>query len=968
MKRKNYNQLFIMVLLSLPNSIMGQISQNNTISYQKNMKFDTFKDIDQAKEDFKSAFKLDNRSTFVKYESNIDKVGGLHEKYQQYFNGIKVEYGTMIVHSKNGSVMSINGELYNPGGLNLVSNLSSKSAFEKAMSHVGAQRFLWDDAEASKNMQYKKPEGELVIFPVLENGNTTIKMAYKFDIYATIPVSRGFVYINAQNGDFLYTEPIIKHYNSETETVSGTHDKAAKSSSVFLATGNADTRYSGSRTIETRAEINGTFTLNDNTRNVHTYNAQNAATNSDSYLFTTVDFVDDDNVWTASEFDNAARDNAALDAHWGAMNVYDFWASLGRNSYNDGGAEIRSYVHLGTNYFNAFWNGSVMSYGDGSPNPLTSIDVVAHEIAHAVTTTTANLVYARESGAMNEGFSDIFGAAIEFYAKGTGTDTNPNAETWLIGEDFGSAFRSMSDPKSKGDPDTYNGANYIDASSSCIPWATPNDGCGVHTNSGVLNHWFYISVAGEAGTNDAGDIYNVTGIGMSKAQEIAYLMLRDYLSPNATYMDARNAAIDVAISLYGSNTPERQAVQDAFYAVNLGEAFIPYATDLKLVAFSQLVDITCGDPIIAKIKVRNTGTTNAISTIQVNYSIDGVAQTPFIWNGTLAIDTETEITLPTLNEPAIKSYNLIVNGVVAGDGDSTNNNLSGNFRVNKADNNPTVVNDFEQILVDYWLTYNKGGGSNLWTIGSPNKTNLNTVTSGTFAQVTRTTADYPNETKAYLISPCFDLTPINSPKMKFNMAFQLQENFDILYVEYSTDLVNWTILGSASDPNWYNSNRIFESGEVSTDCQNCPGAQWTGSSNVFTEYSYDLVAFKNEPNINFRFVFHSDASGTDEGVVIDDFVIENATLGVNDLDKFNKQILVYPNPSANSFTFSFESDYNTIDIDVFDITGKMVLSKKDISKRKNSYVLDMSNYSKGLYFSRIIIEDGVTVVKKLILK
>ena len=135
-------------------------------------------------------------------------------------------------------------------------------------------------------------------------------------------------------------------------------------------------------------------------------------------------------------------------------------------------------------------------------------------------------------------------------AKGSGTDLNPNAEIWLIGEDIApSPLRSMSNPKSKGDPDTYNGTNYIDASSNCIPVYGPsgNDGCGVHSNSGVLNHWFYILVAGKTGINDAGDNYNVTGIGMQKAQEIAYLTLRDYLTPNSTLtlriMDSSNVVL-----------------------------------------------------------------------------------------------------------------------------------------------------------------------------------------------------------------------------------------------------------------------------------------------------------------------------------------------------------------------------------------------------------------------------------------
>ena len=870
----------LFTVLFLPLAAICQTVNNGLVSYQKVLRYSDATNFSDAKEMFTQEFELDDKSTFVEIQTNIDKKGIIHKKFQQYYQGIKVEYGTMIVHIKDGSVTSINGELYNPKNLDLTSNISSTLALQKAISHVDAKSYLWMNADAAKKMQYKEPEGEMVIFPVLENGKSTLKLAYKFDIYATVPVSRGYVYMNAKDGAFLYNDPIIKHFRGKADYLSGSYYLNPKSNSgsiTSVAEGTADTRYSGNRIINTRAEANGTFTLNDDLRNVHTYNALNSDTNG-TYQFTSVDFVDNDNKWSSLEYNNAARDNAALDAHWGATKVFDFWSNLGRNSINNLGMEIRSYVHVGTDYFNAFWNGSVMSYGDGTPNPLTSIDIVSHEMAHGVTTWTANLVYARESGAMNEGFSDIFGAAVEFFAKGTGTDTNPNSETWLLAEDFwpGGFLRSMSNPKSKGDPDAYNGTNYTDATGSCIPSNT-NDYCGVHSNSGVLNHWFYILVTGKSGTNDAGDVYNVTGIGMAKAQEIAYLTLRDYLLPNATFIDARNAAIEVAANLYGSNSSERKATQDAFYAVNVGEAFIPFATDLNLIKFNDLVDLSCEGSIIAKLLVRNSGVTNSINSIQVNYAIDGVSQVPFIWNGLLAVDEETEIILPTINKSTIKTYSLAVETVVIGDGDSSNNNLKGSFRINRADDIPTKLNTFEDFLVDYWLTYNEGSTSNLWVIGSPNKTKLNAVASGTSAYVTKKIANYPNDTKAYLISPCYNLTTLNNPMMKFSMAYELQENFDIIYVEYSTDLINWNLLGSSTDPNWYSSNRIFESGEISNDCQNCPGGQWTGSNSVLTKYSYDLSAFRSESNINFRFVFHSNESVTNEGVVIDDFVIEELT-------------------------------------------------------------------------------------------
>ncbi|WP_282134393.1 M4 family metallopeptidase [Seonamhaeicola maritimus] len=967
MKNKIY-YLLPLVFIALFSSVIGaqNVIDESSQGFKKIMKFDNRINLEEAKKQFLNEFGLGDDNTFLEIKQNIDKKGVLHQKFQQYYKGFKVEYGTLIIHSKNGNVSMINGELYKTNGLDLEFSMSSLQAFDEALSYVEAQRYMWEEKEASEIVDYKKPQGEKIIYPLIENNSYTLKLAYKYDIYATIPVSRGEVYIDAKNGDFLFNNPVIKHYNNNeinfNETKSYASKKFKENSFSYFVSGSADTRYSGNRIIETRAEGDGTFTLNDDIRNIHTYNAQNSF-DPQVYLNTTVDFIDDDNNWTNVEYDNASRDNAALDVHWGTMKVYDFWASLGRNSYNDMGAPIRSYVHVGTNYFNAFWNGSVMSYGDGTSDPLTAIDVVAHEIAHGVTTWTADLVYARESGAMNEAFSDIFAAAVEHYAKGTGTDTNPDPNIWALIANPGFTLRSLITPNTFNDPETYNGLYYTDATSSCIP-SQGNDYCGVHSNSGVLNHWFYILVAGESGTNEAGDTYNVTGVGMTKAQEIAYLILRDYLTPNSTFIDARNAGIEVASSLYGSNSAERQATQDAFFAVNIGDEFVPFPTDLNLFEFSQLVDITCGDDVIPKIKVRNSGANNVINTIQINYFIDGVLQTPVIWNGTLAVDAETEITLPAISESTVKSFDLVVDSVVTGDGDSSNNSLTGAFRVNRDDNTPTEVNTFENFLVDYWLTYNEGGGSNLWIIGAPNKTSLNSVTSGLNAYTMGTTANYPDETKSFLISPCYDLTSLSNPIMKFNMAFQMEENFDILYVEYSTDLINWTILGSATDPNWYNSDRIFESGELSSDCQNCPGAQWTGIENTFKEYSYDLSSFTAESNINFRFVFQSDASGTDEGVVIDDFVIEN-TLSVDEFE-LNNSVSIYPNPSSNLFNISFNKNYENIEIGVFDIRGNHLINRNH-SGETNHIKLNMNNYAAGIYFLKIT-RGSFTITKKVIIK
>lgn len=153
---------------------------------------------------------------------------------------------------------------------------------------------------------------------------------------------------------------------------------------------------------------------------------------------------------------------------------------------------------------------------------------------------------------MNEGFSDIFGTLIEYYGK-------PSAANWTIGEDF-AVLRSMSNPNQYGQPDTYKGNN----------WATGGAGySGVHTNSGVLNFWFYLLVNGGSGTNDKGFSYSVTSIGMTDAAATAYRTLTAYLISTSQYLNARNLSIQAASYLFGASSTQVVQVANAWDAVNV---------------------------------------------------------------------------------------------------------------------------------------------------------------------------------------------------------------------------------------------------------------------------------------------------------------------------------------------------------------------------------------------------------------
>ena len=265
----------------------------------------------------------------------------------------------------------------------------------------------------------------------------------------------------------------------------------------------------------------------------------------------------------------------ALDVHWGMEVSYDFYLNIfGRNSYDGSGSVVKQYINPpdslapigypnGASALTSPYNIMLFGMGDGiKHSPLVGLDVEGHEFTHLVVDNNGNggLTYEGESGALNESFADIMGVCIEFYS-----GVNPD---WNIGEDVMVSdpyLRSLSNPNGGQQPDTYNGLHWTNPSN-----LQDGDHGGVHTNSGVQNFWFYLLSQGGTGTNDIGNSYSVTGIGISDAQQIAYRNLVNYLSPNATYTDAYNGSLQSAEDLYGNPSTQYSAVRQAWYAVGIG--------------------------------------------------------------------------------------------------------------------------------------------------------------------------------------------------------------------------------------------------------------------------------------------------------------------------------------------------------------------------------------------------------------
>ncbi|MDX3097785.1 NPP1 family protein [Streptomyces sp. ME19-03-3] len=230
----------------------------------------------------------------------------------------------------------------------------------------------------------------------------------------------------------------------------------------------------------------------------------------------------------------ATNDADADDAYDQSGVVYNFYKSkFGRNSIDDLGMSLKSYVHYGTDYKNAFWDGEYMTYGDG----MLSQDVSGHEMTHGVTQFTAGLQYAFQSGALNESISDFFGEMTERATKGK--------NDWLIGSDMKAMepIRSMADPTIFGDP------RHMSAYSE-----TCSDNGGVHTNSGIPNYAFYrMSTLMDPDTTT----------------NILWRAMTQYLSPTSTFADAETAMVTAASDLYGP-TSRQASVTNSIWENEVG--------------------------------------------------------------------------------------------------------------------------------------------------------------------------------------------------------------------------------------------------------------------------------------------------------------------------------------------------------------------------------------------------------------
>ena len=483
--------------------------------------------------------------------------GHRHERLQQYHLGLKVIGGSLVRQTANGVVTSLLGQVYRADVDSAAPGLTAEAVAARLRTSGAA--LLTEPALA-----------------FLGRDDGAITLVYEVSVRREAFDLRT-VYLDAATGAELLSVPLVK-------------DQSAVGEGLGVL---------GDRKKVAARQVGGTFYTEDMLRppllwtiDLRSNRSRLDQVASGNPIFQSDLASDSDNVWT---------DPVAVDAHTYLGWTYDYiFKRIGVRGLDNGNAPMFAGINtyspqqcvgplpsgeFGILCVNAFWLGppagpggrGLMVFGNGIPSnfvltttgqtvgPLAgALDIVAHELTHGVTDYTSGLEYRNESGALNEAFSDMVGVAAEAYFQTRGN--GPLQADYLIGEDSFQArragsvsgIRSIQSPTAYGHPDHYS-----------VRFTGPEDNGGVHINSGIPNHAYYLAI--EGGTNRVSG-RTVTGVGFANRDQIERVFFRAFtqmLPVRATFSQARAATIQSARDLYSSNAAVERAVTDAWTAVGV---------------------------------------------------------------------------------------------------------------------------------------------------------------------------------------------------------------------------------------------------------------------------------------------------------------------------------------------------------------------------------------------------------------
>lgn len=494
----------------------------------------------QKRSTVKSSFFADaiNKGVLVYVNENVS-ANANHIRYGQRYKGLKVFGATIIFHSLENGQTNVTGEYYRKlKDLDTNPLINVPDVMDIYKGHLKKTYIEYETGinKSKRRMPTAQNNAELIVFPL---SDTSFKLAYHVTVNKGASFSMNGI-IDATTGKLLQETTNI--YSAETPEICwgrGLHNAKHKLISVKNSDGGGTYSLQDSKTF--RPVVQYTFDY----------------TNSDGNYY-----------YTGSSTSKEFGDRDLVTAHSYLGLVYDYYRTVFNRAGIDGlNLPIYATVHYPGNGDNAFWNGQAkgmyfLDPGQQGWHTASSIDVMAHEYSHGVTQFTSNLLYLSQSGALNEAFSDIMGAAIEFYYHPVGNGVLK--ADWYMGEDLIAGYldkgiRNLKNPNDHKNAKPAHLSQYVN-----LPPTKEGDWGGVHVNTTIWGHAFYLLANG--GTNPVSGI-QVTGIGIEKATKIYYNVFVNYLSRYSIFIDAANAVVYSTNQLYGNTGSEYASMKRSLEAI-----------------------------------------------------------------------------------------------------------------------------------------------------------------------------------------------------------------------------------------------------------------------------------------------------------------------------------------------------------------------------------------------------------------
>jgi Zn-dependent metalloprotease len=919
-----------------------------------------------------------------------------HQKFEQYYKGLKVKNSISILHLLGDRVDHMTGNVYNVNEMEIHPTID-----ENKVKHI-AEAVFYKETKLTKTSDIKITSELVVANKNYPSDDGVFVLAYDIIISSPTNHEKRQIIIDANNGQIVFQQNLIHRHNVPSK---------------------GKTYHYGEQTFMVDSLSPNVFELRDTERNI---------SSSHFREFNLGVARDDDNYW---EYDG--KDIAIIDAHYCTSRFYDMMKNkFGYDGIDGNHGAMNSALFPSKTFVNAFWDGQSATFGKGDCHyaPLTTLSIVGHEFMHGITDYQSNLIYDDESGALNEAYSDVFGKALEYY--------EDNAHfTWeldskIADDEYATPFRSMSDPELYDCPAMYKGTLW-------------NDNADVHTNSSILNHWFYLMVQGKSGTNEAGYTYNISAQPILDVLDILFTCQTSYLTESSDYHQMYIFSEQVCKDKHGASSSIYQSLIDAWKAVGLPYDGGNISVDNDLaVEFDHNNFITecaeIGNKLDAKFFLKNNGNNIVPAGTIVNVEVNYLETYEVLIEKDLIKGQSIEIVISEAIDVHYYGFQFLSVRIINEDEISTNNenytfyevyspipNLSLQY-YNLIDNTcftnsismevNLVNNSCDKVFSDGDVIIYVKNNANEIVHEIVNEINFDLfrgIITSFNIEIPKSVLSNNEEYQLYMEYEEDENISDNSARFVFEEKFlDKAVSYDFDFYGFEDFIIDGNFISGYNYQNatFFKAEPFF----TSIPCKNLADQEITGSLSTCLDVSgfnypilgFDMVQFrsdfitnpllaKNSNVLQFQFFDQSNnlikeeiVTGSNEGVLDNYFVpilekfkgrlvinfyqsystdfglldLHEADVTLIDnfiLDDFvsNDEIIkdntykVYPNPTNNVLNVKGESDYVYT---ITDINGRMILSGKSIDKGN---AINVSNLCTGAYTLNMVDDTKVTKVK-----